>query len=137
MKGRKRFARIALIVLLGGICAFAGIKVLFASIETNLVGLKDLSYSNIDISNIKDGIYSGSYKAFPIAAEVKVSVNDHKIEAIELVKHNNGQGAAAEIIPSKVVEAQSLDVDIVSGATYSSKVILKAIENALIGTNNK
>lgn len=31
-----------------------------------------------------------------------------------------------------VVEAQSLQVDAVSGATYSSKVILKAIEDALV-----
>jgi len=30
-----------------------------------------------------------------------------------------------------VVEAQTLEVDAISGATYSSKVILKAIENAL------
>jgi uncharacterized protein with FMN-binding domain len=57
--------------------------------------------------------------------------HNHKIEYIELVKHKNGRGGPAEIIPIKVVEAQSLDVDIVSGATSSSKVILKAIENAL------
>ena len=55
----------------------------------------------------------------------------HMIKEIELKKHDNGQGFPAEIIPGKVVEAQSLEVDIVSGATYSSKVILKAIENAL------
>ncbi|GAI95081.1 unnamed protein product, partial [marine sediment metagenome] len=35
----------------------------------------------------------------------------------------------------KVVEAQTLQVDAVSGATYSSKVILKAIENALNNAN--
>jgi uncharacterized protein with FMN-binding domain len=34
-----------------------------------------------------------------------------------------------------VVEAQTLEVDIVSGATYSSKVILKAIEAALNDAN--
>lgn len=50
---------------------------------------------------------------------------------IDLVKHNHGKGASAEIITDKVTEAQSLDVDIVSGATSSSKVILKAIEDAL------
>ena len=33
-----------------------------------------------------------------------------------------------------VIERQGLDADCVSGATYSSKVILKAIENALTGT---
>ncbi|MBA7580983.1 hypothetical protein ES708_22882 [subsurface metagenome] len=58
------------------------------------------------------------------------------IAGIELVKHRSGQGAPAEMIASKVVEAQTLEVDVVSGATYSSKVILKAIENALNNTSN-
>ena len=48
-----------------------------------------------------------------------------------MLEHKNGQGTPAEVIPEKVVETQTLEVDIVSGATYSSKVILKAIENAL------
>jgi uncharacterized protein with FMN-binding domain len=83
------------------------------------------------LSKTNDGVYSGSYKVFPVVAEVKVTVKNHKISNIELVKHENGKGSSAEILPGKVVEAQSLDVDIISGATYSSKVILKAIENAL------
>jgi uncharacterized protein with FMN-binding domain len=51
------------------------------------------------------------------------------------VKHVNGQGKPAEVITEKVIETQSLQVDVVSGATYSSKVILKAIENALAKDN--
>ncbi len=49
---------------------------------------------------------------------------------IELLKHTHGQGGAAEAIPGKVIEAQTLQVDTISSATYSSKVILKAIEQA-------
>ena len=41
-------------------------------------------------------------------------------------------GEKAEEIIYEVINMQSIDVDTVSGATYSSKVILKAIENALI-----
>lgn len=100
-------------------------------LETNLEQLVDLTIADVDLTKLEDGIYTGSYKVFPVAAEVKVTISGHKITEIELVKHDNGQGAPAEIIPGKVVEAQTLDVDIVSGATYSSKVILKAIENAL------
>jgi uncharacterized protein with FMN-binding domain len=47
------------------------------------------------------------------------------------LKHVNGKGTAAESIPETVVEKQTLQVDSVSGATYSSKVILLAIETAL------
>ncbi|NCC85175.1 MAG: FMN-binding protein [Clostridia bacterium] len=47
------------------------------------------------------------------------------------MKHVNGMGQAAEALPSQVVEAQTLQVDLVSGASFSSKVILLAIEDAL------
>lgn len=100
-------------------------------IEANLEGLKELAISDIDLSKVKDGVYIGKHSVFPVAVEVKVTVSNHKISGIELVKHKNGRGAAAEIIPDKVIESQTLQVDTVSGATYSSKVILKAIENAL------
>lgn len=44
---------------------------------------------------------------------------------------NNGLGSTAESIVNDVVQEQSLDIDIVSGATVSSKCILKAVENAI------
>ena len=40
-------------------------------------------------------------------------------------------GEKAEVIIDKVMAEQSLEVDVVSGATLSSKCILNAIENAL------
>lgn len=101
------------------------------SIEANLENLADKEISNIDLSKVRDGVYTGSYKMFPIDVEVEVTVSKHRISKIKLIKHNNGQGKSAEVIPDRVVEAQTLEVDIVTGATYSSKVILKAIENAI------
>jgi len=47
-----------------------------------------------------------------------------------IIEHFNGRGEKAEAIIPRVIEAQSLDVDVVSGATGSSKAILKAIEDA-------
>ena len=128
MKRKHRIIITALILVIGISLAILGTK---AYIEASLERLADLNISNVDLSKIEDGVYSGSYKVFPVAAEVEVTINNHRIKEVELKKHNNGQGFPAEIIPGKVVEAQSLEVDIVSGATYSSKVILKAIENAL------
>ena len=72
----------------------------------------------------------------PVSAKVSVTIKDHRIESIELLEHNNGQGAGAEVIPSIVVEKQTMQIDTISGATYSSKVILKAIENALQNSIN-
>lgn len=117
-----------LILIIGAIFTVVVVK---SNLEANLEKLTDLPISDVDLTKVEDGIYTGRYTAFPVAAVVKVTIKGHKITGINLVKHNNGQGKTAEVIPGKVVEAQTLDVDIVSGATYSSKVILKAIENAL------
>ncbi|MFO8059504.1 MAG: FMN-binding protein, partial [Bacillota bacterium] len=80
----------------------------------------------------RDGTYDGSHEVFPVSVEVRVTVQDHRITRIELVKHTHGRGEAAEVIPDRVLEAQTLKVDAISGATYSSKAILKAIEDALL-----
>jgi len=48
-----------------------------------------------------------------------------------ILEHDNGKGGKAEKIVDDVIKAQSLNVDVVSGATVSSKVILKAGEMAL------
>ncbi len=128
MKRRRVVLLTILIIVIGFVIAAAGIMT-FA--KKGLEQLAHTTISDVDLAGMEDGVYTGSYKAFPVAAEVTVNVNNHKITGIELVKHNNGQGAPAEVIPERVVKAQTLDVDMVSGATYSSRVILKAIENAL------
>jgi len=134
-KKHKIIMGILVVVIIGAYFGITGFKSYIETIESNLDQLIDLKISHVDISKVADGTYPGSYKVFPIIAEVKVTVKNHEITGIELVKHRTGQGAPAEIIPSKVVEAQTLEVDTVSGATYSSKVILKAIENALNNAN--
>jgi uncharacterized protein with FMN-binding domain len=131
MKKKRLLVLVVLVVvIIGGYFGVRGINA-YADLKTYQKQVADITISNVDISKIADGTYNGSYEVLWVAAEVRVTVKNHKIEAIDLVKHKNGRGTSAEIIPSKVVEAQSLEVDIVSGATSSSKVILKAIENAL------
>lgn len=131
MKKKRVRIIIVLIVIFAVLFAIWGAM---TYIQKNLEQLSDLTIANVDLSKIKDGIYEGGYESFPVAAVVNVKISNHTITDIDLIKHSNGQGKAAEIIPDKVVEAQSLEVDIVSGATYSSKVILKAIEAALMNT---
>jgi len=82
-------------------------------------------------SNVENGTYNGEYDAYMVAAEVRVTVEGGRITEIILVKHKTDQGAPAERIIDDVIAMQSLDVDTVTGATNSSKVILKAIQNAL------
>ena len=100
-------------------------------IEADLQELPSMAIKDVDISSIQTGTYYGAYAVFPIDVEVEVVIANAEIQAVHLLKHRNGQGENAETIPALVVENQSLHVDAITGATYSSKVILKAIELAL------
>ncbi len=128
---KKRYI-VTIIVVLVLALGFITTKLLLAKAEGNLKQLALSEISDVDLAAAEDGIYIGSYSAFPISVEVRVTIKNHIIKEIELLKHNNGQGQGAEIIPENVIEAQYLNVDSVSGATYSSKVILKAIQNAIL-----
>lgn len=101
------------------------------SVEKYKETIKQIKIGSVDLSKISNGTYTGSFDAVYIAAKVSVTVKDKRITNITLLSHKNERGKPAEVIPEKVLEAQSLQVDTISGATNSSKVILKSIENAL------
>lgn len=84
-----------------------------------------------DATGVADGVYEGSYTMDPVKASVQVTVEDEKITYIAILQHETGLGEKAESIVQDVIDQQSLEVDAISSATMSSKVILKAIENAL------
>lgn len=127
----KRRILIIAVVLIAVAGVVLAAKTALNKMESNLEGLMQLDVTDVELTLIADGAYTGEYSALPVSAKVNVTIKDHRIESIELLEHNHGQGDGAEIIPSIVVEKQSLQIDTISGATYSSKVILKAIENAL------
>jgi len=87
-----------------------------------------------DLELKTDGIYRGSYdlSGSPLNVILDVIVQNHKITDIKIVEHSCSPiGKKAEKITDRIIQAQSLDVDTVSGATASSKTIIKAVENAL------
>ncbi len=90
-----------------------------------------IEITGIDLTKIPDGRYLGSSDAILVAAQVEVVVENHEIVSIRLLKHKQQRGERAESILPRVIEKQSLEVDVVTGATSSSKVILEAIQNAL------
>ncbi|AJH00799.1 FMN-binding protein [Clostridium beijerinckii] len=123
-------------ILLGVVCLVVITSIIVGgkyliSVRNYQKTIKELTINNVDLSKIPDGKYIGSYDVNLISAKVSVTVKNHKIENIDLLEHKTDRGKPAEVIPDMVVKAQSLQVDTVSGATNSSKTILKAIENAL------
>ena len=93
--------------------------------------LKNLNNVEIDMNQVADGSYTASTETMLVKAQVRVTVKDHKIETIELLKHECGKGKPAEVIVDDMVSNNTYVTDTVSGATASSKVIQNAVNKAL------
>lgn len=93
--------------------------------------LKAISIADINLKDIRDGEYYGECLLELTTAKVNVEVKDGIIKNIELVQHNHGSGYGADEMIKRIIDSQNLDVDAITGATKSSIVMKKAIENAL------
>ena len=93
--------------------------------------VKETTFEDIHISDIPDGVYVGEYDVDFIYAKVEVTVQNGEITNINILEHRNERGKTAEVIADSIVDEQKIDVDAISGATNSSTVIEKAVENAL------
>lgn len=110
---------------------FVAAAVAYPRIRASIVRLENLTIDQVDLSRVRDGEYEGEFDGVLVKARVRVSVSGGRITDLTILKHENGLGRKAESIVQSVVQAQSLSVDTVSGATHSSKVLLKATEVAL------
>lgn len=86
-----------------------------------------------DASSYKDGTYYGTGTGFAGTIKVKVVIKSGKISSIDMVSHSDGGSymSKASALLSRIVSKQSTNVDTVSGATYSSAGLIKAVRNAL------
>jgi hypothetical protein len=80
------------------------------------------------------GIYEGVGRGYNGPVHVRLQMSSAGIEDIVITGHEEGAlpGAAAmEELLDLVLETGSTDLDAVSGATYSSRGFLEAVEDAL------
>lgn len=86
--------------------------------------------------DVSDGTYYGIGTGFAGKIKVAVTVKDKQITAIEIVENEADDDAffsRAKGVIDKIISGQTLEVDVVSGATYSSNGIISAVKNALTG----
>lgn len=88
---------------------------------------------NVDLNQVEDGEYRGECDIGILAAAVRVVVRANRIVDLELLEHRHERGAAAEAVADSIFLEGRIDVDAVTGATNSSKVIQEAMYNALTG----
>ena len=116
---------VGIIITVSTLCAIIGCSVVkyhnkIASTEINTINMEE----------IKDGECEGFYDVYLLNAKVNVKVENRKVISIKLIEHKHDRYSGEPMI-QKVIDNQSLGVDVISGATNSSKTVLKAIEIAL------
>lgn len=121
MKNKKTL-KIIVIVL---VCLF-GLILLDLNNQKNV---KKLSLNEVNLSQIKDGIYSGEYKKHRWEYKVKVEIKNSKI--IDIKVEDKPVSSYDDKVITKVIDDQKIDIDTVSGATINDKILLKSIESAL------
>lgn len=99
--------------------------------------IKEIKIDGIDLAGARDGTWEGICETSLIKVTVHVTIDAARITDIKITRHTCGKGKPAEAITQKVVEKQTTKVDTVSGASGSSIVILKAIENAVAKASDK
>ena len=90
-------------------------------------------------SKYKDGTYNGSGKGYGGNIIADVTVKDGSITDINIVsaeKEDKAYFDMASGVLEEIKESQSIDVDTVSGATFSSRGIISAVEEALKKAEN-
>lgn len=99
---------------------------------------ESLPLDAVDFDRLKnDGIYHGVYEGGMYGwryNECDVTVTNGQVITIQLAgsKDPGGGNADYEMLYDRVIEAQTLQVDTISGATLTSKAYLQCVENALI-----
>lgn len=85
--------------------------------------------------DLNDGIYQGTGTGYSGNITVAVTVKDKQITAIDILSSTDDAEffTRAKKVIDLIIEGQTLDVDVVSGATYSSNGIINAVKNALTG----
>lgn len=83
---------------------------------------------------MQDGVYEGEAQGFGGTVKVEVSIEEGNIKDVQVVEAEGEDNAylsmAKDLVP-EILEAQSAEVDLVSGATFSSTAIREATAQAL------
>ena len=89
-----------------------------------------------DLESVEDGVYTGSADGYNGPINVEVTVENGEITDVTVLSHTDSPGIsdpAFEGVPAAIVAANSTEVEVVSGATFTSNGLMAAVNNALSG----
>lgn len=127
--------KIIIFIFIGGLI-FGG-ALGCASLAAEHEEARNVSLDGADFSALKDGTYIGEYEGGMYgwrANKVRITIAEGTLVAIELLDSSEADEEDEEpkLLFQRVVEAQSLEVDGITGATLTTRAYLKAVEQALI-----
>lgn len=119
-------------VLFFALIAFLALAVIMLGLAGRGVGtLRRASVTSVDFADVADGTYEGRYEYARWSYSVRLTVKDGRAESVDILFPAGD--AFGQKVAAAVLSQQSLSIDTVSGATASTKAVLKALENALSG----
>lgn len=127
----KKAIKILAIILAGLI--LIGVAVLFLFTRGLSEG-REIQIEEVSLAELEDGLYRGQYKGGRWNSEVEVTVKGHQIIAIKLLSDpmiHPGQEDFSKILFERIIFRQTPNVEVISGATVTSKAYLKSVEKAL------
>lgn len=120
--------------IIGGIllAIFLGIGIMLLYLNWGLRDGGDVVIGDVDFSTLSDGVYEGSFEGGRWSNRTALTVENGRVVEIRILDPvQMDVPEVKETIVDRVLEAQSLDVEVVSGATVTSKAYLKSMEEAL------
>jgi uncharacterized protein with FMN-binding domain len=132
---RRGFLRVSALATVGAVAAAGGVG--WSLLSKEHTEAKSLALNAVDFDKLNDGIYHGTYEGGMYKwrkNECDVTVTNGKVTDIQLVGSQDPgtENTDHEMLYDRVIQAQSLQVDTISGATLTSKAYLQAVENALV-----
>lgn len=125
----RTFLVVLFVLLLAG-GGFIAFKYVEASREAEMV--RNLEIRDMDLSSMHDGTYHGAFTYGGFTYEVEVTIRNYTIIDIEIESNRTTKYAKmAEGVVQNVLARGNTAAEVVSGATTTSKALLKAIEQAI------
>jgi uncharacterized protein with FMN-binding domain len=119
------------VLILAATGIFIGLLFLAANFF-NLQRIRNITINEPDLKRLENGRYIGRAEVGGFSYVAEVIMTDHRIEEIKVLKNrNNSYARWAEAVIHKIIKHQTLKIDAVTGATTTSKALMKAVSNSL------
>ncbi len=98
-----------------------------------MLAVREMQIKDVDLRSLADGDYVGAFSYGGFEYRVKTVVKERRIvDVVVLQNRDTDYAKEAEGVLPEMVKRQTPNVDAISGATTTSKALMKAVENALI-----